>query len=131
MSFGLSFACSNACFAATLVAFSSVRLLRSASARVSLACALAIISMGFSQIFLALDVSHNMATAAPSLIGEQSKSFKGDEMIGEFIAVSSVILFWYCAYGFFDPFSWFFTAHNAICSSVVPYSFMCRLAISA
>ena len=75
--------------------------------------------------------AYNMATAAPSLIGEQSKSFKGDEMIGEFIAVSSVILFWYCAYGFFDPFSWFFTAHNAICSSVVPYSFMCRLAISA
>ena len=69
--------------------------------------------------------------AAPSVIGEHMNSRSGLEIIREQSTWSSVAPLLKWALGFCAAWVWFFTPTRASCSSVVPYSAMCRWAASA
>jgi hypothetical protein len=85
---------------------------------VSLAWALASTRTGESVNSRARSSGTTTTAAAPSVIGEQSKSRRGSATSEEFRTVSTVIRFLNWAIGFFAPFSWFFTATCASCSRV-------------
>ena len=69
--------------------------------------------------------------AAPSVIGEHMNRRSGDEIIREPRTWSSVAPLLKCALGFLAAWVWFFTPTIASCSSVVPYSAICRWAANA
>ncbi len=79
----------------------------------------------------AFSAAQRTTAAAPSLSGAQSNSPSGSATQGLCRTASIVISFWNWASGFSAPFLWFFTATEAMCSRVVPYSYMWRRAIIA
>ena len=56
---------------------------------------------------------------------------KGEETSGLASTSSAVMVSRRCAFGFSAPFAQFLTATCAICSRVVPNSYMCRTACGA
>ena len=68
----------NAIFEAIVVALIPVRVSLPVKARLPDACPEPIISIGCSQYFFATSVDAIMTAAAPSVIGEQSRSFSGE-----------------------------------------------------
>ncbi len=61
-----------------------------------------------------------MAAAAPSVVGQQSRSPKGHAMIGAFSTCSTVISLRRWALSFLAPLAWFFTATLASVSRPRP-----------
>ena len=103
---------------ATTVASRQEMSRRSWSAMVSLAWAVARTFTGVSVNSLARSRGARMTAAAPSVMGEQSKSRRGSATSDEERTVSSVISDLNWAMGFFAPFRWFFTATMPSCSRV-------------
>ena len=108
-----------------------VRLFLLCNAIVSDACVEAFMYTGVSVYFFASSAGHTITADAPSDTGEQSSMFNGAATFVELITASTLISRWNCALGFNAPFLCPSTAKPAICSRVVPYSYMCLLAIIA
>ena len=81
--------------------------------------------------FLASSAGTITTAAAPSETGEQSNKVNGSATIVAFNTLSTLISNGNCAFGFLAAFLWFTTENCANCSRVVPYSYMCLLAIIA
>src|SRR5215207_6368657 len=86
------------------------------------------IQMGLSVNFFAFSFEANMTAEEPEQTQEESSFFIGSDIFFEFMTSSRVILFLNNARGFFDEFMRFFTATEAICSSVVPNLRICERA---
>ena len=128
MSLGDTSACSYAFFAAICVALSPV-MQSPANAEQCVAGLRARDDLdGLFRVFLA-PLSRGASTTAGSAVGD-GRAVEDLERVGHHLGVQYrliVISFWNCAYLFFAPCLWFFTATEAIISSVVPYSCMCLL----
>ncbi|OPX76043.1 MAG: hypothetical protein A4E39_00090 [Methanoregulaceae archaeon PtaB.Bin152] len=103
ISFGVIPAIANARLPAATVASRVLISRRSWRAIVSLAWALASTLTGVSVNFLARSNGARTTAAAPSVIGEQSKSRRGSATSVDFSTVSSEISCWNWAMGFLAP----------------------------